>query len=240
MSDCQWKDNFRRHYELFLSSDRSHPDNYFSVPSVRQALENCSPKIQSMEEKFQQINPKAWSQFVDKARPYLIAKDQWGCHSQLWQLFNELQGYLYLEGMGYADIEFIEEQQGQKTPDLRGTNERGNAVLEVKTIRESDASYNYLHSNDPSKGAVKSTQTIPKEFKDKIRETIENGVEQLNSEPNQGNIKKFLLIIFCPDIDSHSSTVISQVRKLVYDSSEKYQGMAIEFQTDSAYPIHPY
>jgi hypothetical protein len=223
----------------FFPSDQSHPDNYFSVPSVRQALGNCSPKIKSMEEKFQLIAPKAWSQFVEKAKPLLIAKDAWGHHGQLWRLFNELEGYLYLDELGYTNIEFIEEQQNQKTPDLRGKNEGGSAILEVKTIRESDISFNYLHSKNPCKGAIKSTQTIPQGLKEKIRKLIENGIKQLNAYPNQGNIKKILFIIFCPDIGSHSSTVINHVKKLVSDSAKEFQEIEIEFQTDSAYPIHP-
>lgn len=238
MSDCHWKGNFPRHYELFLSSDQGHPDNYFSVLSVRLALENCSPEIKSMEEKFQIINPKAWSQFVGKARPYLIAKDKWGCHDQLWRLFNELQGYFYLEGMGYTNIEFIEEKQGQKTPDLGGTSECGNAILEVKTIRESDKMNDYLHCKDPCKGAKKSIQTISQGLKKKVQEPIENGVKQLNAYPNQGHIKKILLIIFCPDINSASSNVIDQVKKLISNSANKFPGIEIEFQTYSAYPIH--
>ncbi|MDR4494191.1 MAG: hypothetical protein R3B74_07175 [Nitrospirales bacterium] len=237
MSDFHWKDKFPRHYKLFSSSDQSHPDYYFSVPSVRQALENRSPNIQSMEEKFQVLTSKAWKQFVEKTKPFLIKRDQWGYHSQLWQLFNEVEGYLYLERMGYANIEFIEETQG-KTPDLLGNKENGNAILEVKTIRESDASYNYLHSKNPYKGAIKSTQTIPQGFKNKIKKTIENGADQLNSYPNQGHFNKILLIIFCPDIGSHSSTVIDKVKKIVSDCAEEFQGIAIECQTDSAYPIH--
>ncbi len=195
-----WAKTFPRLYDLFLASDQSHPGNYFLHPRVKGGLNRNEKNLLEWERKFSNLTPEAWSQFKSRAIPYVTALDSFGFPKQLFEVFNEVEGYLYLKNEGCKEIIFIEEKGEGLTPDLHGISQDVIYLLEVKTIGESEDWNKYLLSPAETKNMIKGKHSLDKGVKNKIQETVDKAKKQLYSY-SIGREEKvvFLVTIFDQD-----------------------------------------
>lgn len=215
---CLWQKTFPRFFELFLASDQSHPDNYFQHSSNLHALNSSDDKLLEWESKFSELDPKVWSQFMSKATPYVTVLDSFGFPKQLFEVFNEVEGYLYLKNQGCREITFIEPIGKGLTPDLYGKSRNTTYLLEVKTIGESDDWNRYLLSPAKTKDMVKSKKVLDKGISAKVQEAIDKARGQLSCYSKGGETKViFLVTIFDQDCLSNNfydsfNILVNQIR----------------------------
>lgn len=177
--------NFPRLQDLYLASERNHPKNYFEQPNCLAAVRRCDDKLLEIERDLQQLDLRAWQDFKTKAIRLLTTTDRWGWNIELFDRFNEADGYCFLKQEGYTDIEFIPERQDARTPDLRGVRHDGKVLLEVKTIHESDDQNDRLkhhgkYQDRDNREAQWVEHFLNDAMQSKLQKTVEGATEQLS------------------------------------------------------------
>jgi len=193
-----WAKLFPRLSELYCASNCSSSENYFEQPNVKKALVDVDAGLLEIESELQQLDEAAWDEFKNKTKNYVATQDGWGWPTQLFDRFNEVKGYIYLREQDYADIHFIPELPGKRTPDLIGTRDNSRAVLEVKTINESNDRKDYLTDSgkyDKNKDFLKVQSRLTPQFQQKLDKIILDAVEQLQSLTEAVNRKIVFLAI---------------------------------------------
>jgi len=184
-----WLSHFPRLFDLYQHSDKSNPQNYFNV--------ECPLPLSKEEERFARLDSKSWKILRKKAVPYISLDDPLRHYQQLWNTLDEARGYVFLADQGYERIEFIEpitsKKGGQQSPDLVGHKARSTAILEVKTVNESNE--NLGPNAEWRHGAIQVKSDLSPEFKGKLVSTIEQARNQLNSHLHPSDRKIVLLAV---------------------------------------------
>ncbi len=182
MSERQiWGGKFPRLFQLYSQSDQTSLTNWFRQSGTNRALASQDPGHCRIEAELHQLDSLAWQAFKSKTAGYVHLKDQWGYHRQLFDCFSEVKGYLYLKRQGYQRIEFIPEQKDRATPDLCAHIGKSVAVMEVKTVNESDAQKDYLAAPIEEHECVDMDLQLPEAFKKKLRSTLDHACVQLSA-----------------------------------------------------------
>jgi hypothetical protein len=190
---ADWLFNFPRLLDLYQHSDKSNPRNYFNV--------EFPLPLSKEEEQFARLDSESWKTLRNKALPYVSLDDPLRNYQQLWSTLDEARGYVFLADQGYEQIEFIEPDKrkkgGQQSPDLVGYKVGSTAILEVKTVNESNENL------DPNAAwrheAIQVRSDLSPEFKGKLVSTIGQARNQLNSYPHPSNRKIVLLVVRLDD-----------------------------------------
>jgi hypothetical protein len=130
-----------RLFEIYAASDQTSPENWFQrfqLSNVWRGLVSVDDDLQPLEGGLQALDAESWAVFRVKAARLVHLMDKWGYSRQLFDCFNELEGYRYLVQEGYQEVRFIPEQQSARTPDLRAQSATEAVLMEVKTVNESD------------------------------------------------------------------------------------------------------
>src|SRR6185369_1149062 len=126
-------------FDLYQRSDKGNPKNYFDF---RELCPSASGSFALSEKTFARLDAKSWEKLREKALPYVTVDDRLRRYQQLWSALDEARGYVLLADEGYEQIEFIEPKKDKKgnpqSPDLTATKDCSTAVLEVKTVNESN------------------------------------------------------------------------------------------------------
>lgn len=191
-----------RLYNLYDQSDKSHPDNYFTNCSAARADMWSKKFFQPMEDRLQKLDAEAWEQLVKKTLDSVTTKLIRRSWAPLYDFLNEARGYAWLADHGYKKISFIDcncldKKKQRRSPDLLGESQNSTAILEVKTINESDK---YLESRERNKFQTRTVTGLSAEFRKKLNLTIAKASAQLDAYPKPVNRKiVFLLIRFDMD-----------------------------------------
>jgi hypothetical protein len=190
-----------RLYDLYDRSIKSHPDNYFTYYSAATADDFFETCFKPLEEALEKLDSKAWEKLIGKALNYVTEKSPRRGYAQLFNHLNEARGYALLADRGYDEISFIDcENENRRSPDLFGKSQNSKAILEVKTINESEKDINLkLEDSLQSRSATR----LSKEFENKLHATIEEAKEQLDAFAYPDSIDKriiFLVVRF--DLDN--------------------------------------
>lgn len=181
--------HFPRLRDLFEHSDRGNPKNYFNV--------EFPLPLMGEERRFARLDSVSWEVLREKAAPYVSIDDPLRSYQQLWSTLDEARGYVFLADQGYDRIEFIEpsksKKSGQQSPDLVGYKAGSTAILEVKTVNESNENLgpNALWRHE----AIQVRSNLSPEFKGKLVATIEQARNQLKSYPHPSERKIVLLVV---------------------------------------------
>ncbi len=190
--------HFPRLHALYLASVQNHPDNYFVQPNCLDAVKRRDEQLQAIESDLQGLDAQAWSVFKGKTARLLTIKDRWGWNTELFDCFDEAKGYGVLKAEGYTNIQFIPERQDARTPDLRGTRQDGKALLEVKTIHESDDENDHAMRRGKYQGkdleARKVDHILNDAMQQKLQKTVKSAAEQL-SFPDP-NVQRRILFLY--------------------------------------------
>jgi hypothetical protein len=189
-----WKTIYPNLYELFAASDTQHPENYFARMDDFQHLQGAQA-YRDLENGFARLDQKSRQQIIERAAPLVTGRDTTkGRHwTALFETLNEIQGYIYLQDLGFSNIRFIP-RTSHRTPDLHGEALSGDALLEVKTVNVSDNDVLLV-------GTVqKACYGLPEEFKRKLAWDYATARDQLHSlsvrEPTRRICYFFITIDF--------------------------------------------
>ncbi len=158
-----WRNDYPHLYELFMASDVHHPDNYFAHMDGFHSPQAVEAYCE-LEHSFARLDPQSRQNIIERAAPLItIRETAKGRHwTALFETLNEVQGYIYLQDLGFSNIRFIP-RTSHRTPDLHGEALSGDALLEVKTVNVSDNDVLLV-------GTVqKACYGLPEEFKRKLR-----------------------------------------------------------------------
>lgn len=189
-----WLSNFPRLFDLYQRSTKDHPKNYFDF---KELFPFASGAFAQSEKAFTKLDAKSWEKLREKALPYVTVDDPLRRYQQLWSALDEARGYVFLADQGYEQIEFIEPEKNSKGrpqfPDLSATKGNSTAILEVKTVNESNE--NLSPNASWRHGAITVRPDLSPKFRGKIVSTIEQARGQLNSYAHQSDRKIVLLVV---------------------------------------------
>ncbi len=186
---------FPKLYSLFKDSETESEFNYFSVILQRRVLSTslAQESYLQLEDELSVLSEAAWIQFRQKILPYISKKDPLRHYEQLFNHFNEVKGYVFLSSLGYKRIEFIEEHNSFRTPDLIAKDLNNTALMEVKTINNSNKGL--VRIRERAAGNVLGF--VPDPLFRKIEKTVRNASEQLLSYSNDGTPINRRIIYLC-------------------------------------------
>jgi hypothetical protein len=192
----EWLSNFPRLFDLYQHSDKGDSQNYFNFDELFPIALLGSAAYADIEKALARLDAAAWGKLRKKALPYATTDDPLRSYQQLFNTLDEARGYVFLADQGYELIEFIEPGLGKKnnpeSPDLFAKKSDSTAILEVKTINESD---DCLKPSAPWRhGAVIVPPSLSEKLEDKIDSTIQKACSQLNSFPLRTDRKIVLLV----------------------------------------------
>jgi hypothetical protein len=161
-------------------SERAHPDNYFTAFEQCYANNRDGTRLSygPLEKALERMDNEAWKRLADRSLPLITKKDPRRKWDQLFNSLYEAFGYKFLADRGYTSIQFID-RGDDRTPDLLGKSETSTAILEVKTISNSDKEIDRLAAR-PLK-MFNLAQELSDELKKKLRTDIENARGQLEA-----------------------------------------------------------
>ena len=170
-----WKDEYPHLYELFAASDVQHPDNYFARMDGLHSPQAVQ-SYRDLEERFARLDSTSRQNIIERATPFVTRRDiETGRHwTALFEILNEVNGYVYLQDLGYREVRFIP-PSSRPTPDLHGSASFGDALLEVKTVNISD-------ENLATFGIVQQAHDgLPDGLKQKLESDYVTACRQLHS-----------------------------------------------------------
>lgn len=172
-----WKTHFPKLADLYRSSDMSNSSNYFRNDNVLGALSKPSQTAVELEKELQKLSSIAWTEFKSKALKYVCVTHHQRGHNALFECFNEVKGYISLSSE-YDDIRFIPE--GSTTaPDFIAISKISSALMEVKTINESDQELDYFDIPLQERDALKAEHAVSESLKAKVNTAIRKAEKQL-------------------------------------------------------------
>ena len=198
MSIPSWANIYPRLCELYLESERDHPNNYFEHKTVSANLlrQPHDPYYIELEQVLSFMDSDAWREFKKKATKNVILKDKWGWNTQLFDTFHEARGYAFLKEQGYSEVHVIPEENDRKTPDFKGTGDQGMAFLEAKRIHDSDEENEKLVELMKQKCMVmyEMGHFLSEPFKNKLKDTVQKANDQLKSYDHGNNVRRILFL----------------------------------------------
>jgi hypothetical protein len=187
--------NFPRLFDLYQHSDKNDPNNYFDFDELYPFIGGGAfPAVENM---LARLDTESWEKLREKALPYVAVDDPTRRYQQLFSALDEARGYVFLADQGYERIEFIQPKKNKKgtpqSPDLVAIRLGSTAILEVKTINESDE--NLAPNAEWRHKAITVRPDLSEEFKGKLISTVEQAGNQLNSHPHPSDRKIVLLVV---------------------------------------------
>lgn len=227
-----WTDPMRRLHDLYLASERDHPDNYFSRVSARLKDSQAYEAYARIEETLTRLDENAWIALRDKCVPYVKKRSRTRGWCQLFDHLNEARGYILLAEMGCSDIRFLQERRS--APELVGELGDSIVLVEVKSINPSDTDADYVSQNstrlrdgEPLEWR-EAVSTVNEPFKQKVQKTVEDAADQLLSYRPEADADRIALLVLALDSDLQiGSSHPSEVEK--YMDSVRHDRVAVRW-----------
>ncbi len=181
-----------RLYDLYGRSDKTHRDNYFTRILPDYHFEVWQKSYKARDEVLQRLDSDAWEQLIKKALPLVTTRDSRRGWYQLINHLDEARGWVLLKERGFQKIDFIPNQNG-KTPDLIARNANTSAILEVKSVNQSDEDVSRLAAR-PLR-AYEVHHGLTDKQKQRILRSIREAREQLEAYQCGANEKIALIVV---------------------------------------------
>lgn len=215
----EFSQSFPRLYDVYVNSDRGRSDNYFEHPNCKLAVMRREEKLLEIESRLQSIDSMDWHAFKTRAARLTTVQDEWRWNTQLFDCFNEAQGYCFLKEQGCSDVHFIG-KQGSRTPDLIAKCPGGTVLAEVKTIHESDEENDHLtrririnngdETDEEQTMASEAQAVINDKLRDKLQRTIDSAGKQLRY-PAEDVQRRFILLYIHLDLPYSTNRAIKDL-----------------------------
>lgn len=128
---------FCRLNELFENSQKCHANNFFRFWLNQDYTAEVDVYFSNLEIELAQIENSVWHDFMEKCLPQVNNFDPKYHWANLWNILNEVKGYIFLKNQGFEHIEFLQVEK-YKTPDIKGWSQYGTVLLEVKNVNRSE------------------------------------------------------------------------------------------------------
>jgi len=242
MRKPSWAETLPRLYDLYSRSDPNNPKNYFEAKNIKKALANLALRLDDIESDLQEMDEVAWKEFKSKTIPYVTATDKWGWNTQLFDRFNEAKGYVFLKEQGYTDIHFIPEVPGKKTPDLCGKRDDSAALLEVKTVHESNDAKDYMANAEKYRNE-RVAQTVQHYLNDKMKQKLESTIHQATKQllfeyPDPDINVKRRIIFLMVWLDFDSATRRSGEELAQFLKQNRPENIEIAHHVENLFPLY--
>ena len=226
MRVTNWETQFPRLADLYRSSDVSNSSNYFLRGKVISALSKKSPAAVKLEKALRNLSATAWTEFKKKALKCVCEVHCRRGHNALFECFNEVKGYISLS-LKYKDIHFIP-SSSTKTPDLFASSKTSSALMEVKTINESEQELDYLGTPLDNRDALKGEHTLSESLKKKVSITISEAKEQLLGYTAHTVHERIIFLVVRLDFQCATSGTTHDLNSFLKGQSGN--GIKIEYQ----------
>jgi hypothetical protein len=210
--------------QLYDKSDKSHRDNYFMNIRPHFFEWGLPARLRQIEALLCPLDVNAWEKLLKKTLPFVTERDRRRGYYQLFNHLNEARGWALLFDRGYTEICFIE-SGANKTPDFWATKSNSMALLEVKTIGQSDKDI-YSIANGPPQ-VVNMGQMLPDEFKRKVARTIDIAKRQLETHAGTVDERIVMLVVH---LDSKHQTGHNEFELAQLISDQAVMGLEIVHQ----------
>lgn len=157
-----------------------------------------------LEKELAALDPQAWAHLKHEVLECSMSFDPIRGYGSVIQRLYEAKGYVFLRGCGYTSITFIprSEKKCKVTPDLRAHSaEHGDALLEVKTIWQSDDENRYVMENTKRLEAgeepewQRASPELPDGLKRKLFDVLEKAARQLLQFEPQNVVRRLAYFI---------------------------------------------
>jgi hypothetical protein len=234
----EWNKKFPRLIELRERDQSKRLSGFFdAIPQNVNQPQFAVEFYRQIEKDLQTLDDIAWQYLQNEILSTALNLDKNPSYSQVITRIFEAKGYVYLINQGYDKIKFIHRQTGQKTPDLMALDEdKILALLEVKTIWESDDEWKYILENTRSLKDGKPLlirRLQPKfsnELKCKIRSVLRTATDQLTSFSAPSNCRRIVLFVIHLDHEQAMTQGICQDIKKLLESENNFIEIKCCFQ----------
>ena len=197
----EWLSNFPRLFDLYQRSRKEDPKNYFNFKELFPIAYIGSAAFVEIERTLARLDAESWEKLRKKTLSFITKDSSRRGYHQLFNGLNEARGYGYLARQGYDQISFIDEYPARKLPDLLAKKLGSMAILEVKTVNQSDEDIGQEILQRHV--ATKVEPRLSEKFKSRILRSIRDAREQLDAYPNPTDRKIAFLFVH---MDSSQST----------------------------------
>ncbi len=221
MGSAMWKQQFPRLFDLYDRSNKNDLDNYFRGFQSKINHGLAREWYEKLEATLGELDKRAWDQLARKVVPYVTARDEE--HQRHWQqLFdhlNESEGYLYLRKRGYENIQFLDEVSTiEKIPDIEGEKTDHKALMEVKSINNSDDEIRERNRRPPR--ARRAGTSISTALENQICCNIQEAHGQLKAFSSAEHAHWYALVLLELDTDVRQSNQLQdQLRDIENEKS---------------------
>jgi len=191
---------------LFNYCEIDNDTNYFARALERGVLKLplAQERYLQLERELSSLDEASWVQFCQKVLRYVAVSNELRGFQQLFDMFNEVKGYVFLDSQGYKNIEFIEEDNSKQTPDLIAKDFGNVTLMEVKTINNSDEEIKHIQRNSGGQGmrARDVLNYLPEPLLRKIKSTVDKASKQLlaYSPENIAINRRIVYLCIKPDV----------------------------------------
>ena len=212
----KWLSNFPRLFDLYQRSQKGNPRNYFNFKELFPIVYVGSEAYADIETVLAKLDEMSWERLSKKALSCITADDPLRRYHQLFNALNEARGYVYLASEGYEQIEFIEDQS-RKSPDLLAHKANSLAILEVKTVNQSDEDL----AEESLRGgeAIVVEPKLSDRFKSRILRSIRDAREQLDTYPNATDKKIVFLFVHMKSTQRTCGESYAELKSVIDDQN---------------------
>jgi hypothetical protein len=226
MGVTNWEIHFLRLSDLYRSSDVTNSSNYFLQDNVISALSKPSQTAVELEKELQKLSANAWTEFKPKALKYVCVTHHRRDHNALFECFNEVKGYISLSSK-YEDIHFIPESS-TKTPDLIASSKTSSALMEVKTINESDQELDYFDIPLEERDPLTAEHAVSESLRAKVSSAISEAEKQLLGDTAHTVHERIIYLVVRLDFQCATSGTTHDLDSFLKGQSGN--GSKIEYQ----------
>ena len=205
MKHSEWGHEFPRLYELAEAAAEQGKGRFFAGFAQTLQIPLAREYYHAWEHHLGRLDRQAWDGFMrELLDTFSATSDDPASRAQVFARLSEAIGYVCLLDLGYREVSFIPRaaSAGRRTPDLKAID-AGQivALMEVKTIRQSDREANWvndntrrLHAGQPP-SVRRLSPCFPDGLKRKLRAHLKKAINQLSDYPAPGSCRRIVLFL---------------------------------------------
>lgn len=199
---------------MFENSQKCHANNFFRCFLNEDYTAELDVYFSDLEIELAQIENSVWHDFMEKCLPQVNNFDPKYRWANLWNILNEVKGYIFLKKQGFERIEFLRVEK-YKTPDIKGwSRHHGTVLLEVKNVNRSE--YDTFWPVFPEIRILNSSNSGIKIIGSKLKQLYADASEQIFEYCRYNGEVNKKICFFVIDVDMlHHLRIRSEIEKYI-------------------------